>query len=1550
MKGKISVKPKKSLKENEIELIKRTKDNYTHEVIHDKFIEEITTWKTSKKKLGHYYLYNILTCGIINLITRYKPLLFIKLYYIPCVPKEADYFLVKDIYNEYTLCIKEIKRNNQNQYQSNMTINEDLSNEQVLGVTTNNKNNLNNHIIGFTYNSNFYEYNESVNKIIPIFFNLTYLSNRRIYQLFIDGLSTKSKVNRYKERYGLNICPFNLKIHIMYFLRVELTLLILSVIVALLESLFGNIFYFCLIIIFIILIIICQFILFKKNSLSQEFTLDGQNKKIKVKRRYLSEEYDEYCYINNIDLLPGDIIILKKDDNVPCDGIILEGECIITLSEVNGAISEIKKKQLSNNSNKFNYRANKNSILYHGTKILKSFSKLENNSILLLCINTGANTYKANQLINIIYLLKRSKSYSEIYSKFCGKKKKLFIYGLVIFILSIIGLMIVYFIIYKEDFKKIFNKKVLKIVLGFLSRCFIPCFHVVSSGIIFLGLIYLYKEKIMCFDKSRLLYAGSVNTIFFDKTGTLTESKLEINGFLHTTINSNSSEIFLKYYNINQIKDLTSLLINYYRNFQQEEKNYNENNSDSSEKEKKMNDIQKKMAVLFLECMVCCNDLEKKNNQIYGNSIEREIFSQIKWEMKINSEGNKKMLNNKHLFGENEEDSGYFNDNKQSNQTTNSMEEEDGNSSKYKIKSLEQKIDIYPNNYYKITEGKKKINNPNNNNYLENNLNTTNDLIIDSSGSKNDSEKDQKKYRQMNQILEDIMQNENNNSYKLRIYKRFIKIGTFHSSAIVYNPIMKTLHFMIKGLPEKILPNCNINYLPKDINKILALYRKNGCINLVLASKVISEFNYNKSNGEDYYMCDLIFCGIIILKNKLKKDVKQVIQQLQHLNCDLILNTGDNIYNSLTVSYESGIISKKNIYVFDLNKSTGKITIDDFSESSKSEPKKSIYNIDKISSNNLQKKTTNVKIHASRKGNLCNNKLEKINSILGKEKEKNNYKKLDDSGSKKNSINPYYTEKIKKLNNKETNIPQLKLDKMNNNNMNLSVKQELSSPRKRQNIRKQTNNALIDDKMSIDNYNPSINELLGKSNENQIDHFSNLSNHNNEKYLLATSVNSNPGNSSNNISFFKNANKARVSAVVTNINKNVVKENINRQNSKKQLEIYEGIKRKDTKVSWHNNNSSSSKKNIDYNPYKLRNMRNDCIYCVSGKALRFICENKFKPEFKKYEFPILLNHIKKFGKIFYEMKSEDKSFLIDFYRKIPNKITCMVGNGQNDIDAIMTSHVGININPPINYNTMLCHFNPTDGSLFCIEKIIRYGRVLYENIYLLGISSLLCSLIIIFYQIVLYIYKLEAPENIIDFLSCNCFLLSIFAFVVKPDITIKSSPLFNNPSLYRYFFILLVISNVIITIGFGILFLHVFSRNKENEKEKQDKIFGTYSYFFVYFQLVGTIFSINSINFYRLSYSNNYIFLTINIIILILISFIYCICGYSFHPFLYNYLDFEYSPKNVDIFDDKNKLLCFLVYIGNGLTYSFFVSILLFIFNKKAHNEQEENEKIQNNN
>ena len=172
------------------------------------------------------------------------------------------------------------------------------------------------------------------------------------------------------------------------------------------------------------------------------------------------------------------------------------------------------------------------------------------------------------------------------------------------------------------------------------------------------------------------------------------------------------------------------------------------------------------------------------------------------------------------------------------------------------------------------------------------------------------------------------------------------------------------------------------------------------------------------------------------------------------------------------------------------------------------------------------------------------------------------------------------------------------------------------------------------------------------------------------------------------------------------------------------------------------------------------------------------------------------------------MHSKDKSLLVDIYRKMPNKITCMVGDGQNDYDAMMSAHVGINLNKPANKNTVLCHFHPTDGSLFCIAKIIRYGRVIYENIYLLGVSSLLCALNIVITMIILYYYDIKFVDSELDFMSCNYFIISIIAFTVKPDISIESNLLFHNPSLLKCFLMVISFGNVIFNIAFTLFSLY----------------------------------------------------------------------------------------------------------------------------------------------
>ena len=140
------------------------------------------------------------------------------------------------------------------------------------------------------------------------------------------------------------------------------------------------------------------------------------------------------------------------------------------------------------------------------------------------------------------------------------------------------------------------------------------------------------------------------------------------------------------------------------------------------------------------------------------------------------------------------------------------------------------------------------------------------------------------------------------------------------------------------------------------------------------------------------------------------------------------------------------------------------------------------------------------------------------------------------------------------------------------------------------------------------------------------------------------------------------------------------------------------------------------------------------------------------------------------------------------------------------------------------------------------------------------------------------------------------------------------------------------------------LFVIFFSKNKELEHEKERNVFGTYNFFFTYIQLFGMIFSINSISFYRLPLRNNYIFWFFIILIVCGLSYIFCICGYSFHPLLYGVITFEFSSKNVDAFDDKNKLISFLIFASDLIICYLNVYIFFLIFSKKAKRELEKEE------
>ena len=215
----------------------------------------------------------------------------------------------------------------------------------------------------------------------------------------------------------------------------------------------------------------------------------------------------------------------------------------------------------------------------------------------------------------------------------------------------------------------------------------------------------------------------------------------------------------------------------------------------------------------------------------------------------------------------------------------------------------------------------KKVKGKQNNIYKINNEEQKNDL----SGSK--SIKNNDTYSLITNEILDNINNFNINSYKLRIFKKFIKNGTLNSSVIVYNFITKELRFMVKGMPEDILDKCDKNSIPENIDNDISFYRRNGLIIMACATKIINIEEYNDSNDYNYYMSELQFCGFITLKNNLKENTICSIQDLKRLDYNLIIISGDNEYNCISSGFKCDIIANKNIYCFDKDENTNKIKI-----------------------------------------------------------------------------------------------------------------------------------------------------------------------------------------------------------------------------------------------------------------------------------------------------------------------------------------------------------------------------------------------------------------------------------------------------------------------------------------------------------------------------------------------------------------------------------------------------------------------------------------------
>ena len=910
-----------NLDSNEIKIIRRTLENNTHEVIEDAKIKRITSWRKSEVKFKKNLIFNILSFGIVHLISLFYPNIYIKLYCIPWPAKECDFFLIENIYGKMTLCDRIYKKNKNTNMIDYKIVKENGSQLNDNNIKSEHNNIVKHITYSFVYKSCLYEYDELDNQIYPIYMNLSKMMNKDIYNNFSDGLSTKRFVNAFRERYGKNEYKLDLKLLFLFFVKSQIPSLAIVIIIGLIEYIsVKNYSIMLLKIALAIVIIVLQLIIIKIsfiNKYSNEFSLDGNNKKIRVKRNYLLKNENQLYYnLDNIELLPGDIILLKHNDYVPCDCIIVNGECLVSESDLTGNLSVYKKVALKNNSEYFNYKYSNINILYHGMKIIKSFSKTDNGFISALCINIGPNTYKANLYSNTLYFLERKKEYNNVYNLF-GERKKIFLYIIINLFVCLIAAVVFFSVFLDKKYSEsdFFKEYLPKISIALICKSLMAVFFLIQNILIFIALIKLNKVDLVCFDKSRLIKSGKINTIIFNKTETLSENYLEINGYHPVTysINKHNNMIF-KNYSKNQSKDLNKCLFDYYQNLlnnlkssNNEQKNFKNENKYAFNNLNNTNKFEFPI-VLFLECLLCCNSIEKYDMDFFGNNIELELFDNMKWDIKQNEEYN----NNNYFKLKFHKEDIFSKENKNINNSKIS----------YQYYFITRKItDIFPKNYYKLAESSNQnyIKNSNmNNKEIKNERQNYTRLNTIRTVSSNSS-------FYVNQIQLDIS-NSNIHSFRLRIYKKFIINGSLASASIVYNFLTKELRFMIKGDPEEIINKCDKNSIPQDFEKIISINRKKGFIILVCATKKIELEEFDDNNELENYLEDLIFVGFLTLENKIKDYVKTSIKELKKFNDNFLIISGDNVYNCLSTGFLSGIVEDKNIFILD-KEDSNKITI-----------------------------------------------------------------------------------------------------------------------------------------------------------------------------------------------------------------------------------------------------------------------------------------------------------------------------------------------------------------------------------------------------------------------------------------------------------------------------------------------------------------------------------------------------------------------------------------------------------------------------------------------
>ncbi|KAJ1575372.1 hypothetical protein NDA11_003664 [Ustilago hordei] len=239
---------------------------------------------------------------------------------------------------------------------------------------------------------------------------------------------------------------------------------------------------------------------------------------------------------NSEQLVPGDIIDLgalyidatasnnghRLIETLPCDVVLLEGDCIVNEAMLTGESVPVVKAPISKAdlagvlaSGQDLARLDKN-ILYSGTKLVR-VRPGASKATRALVIRTGFSTAKGSLVRQMLFPRPISHKFYRDAFYFIGN----------LFVIAAIGMVatIIYFKIIGVSGEEIALRS-----LDVLTIAVPPALPATLSICVTFSIARLKRGQIFCLSPQRINVAGMVNMFVFDKTGTLTEEGLDVLG------------------------------------------------------------------------------------------------------------------------------------------------------------------------------------------------------------------------------------------------------------------------------------------------------------------------------------------------------------------------------------------------------------------------------------------------------------------------------------------------------------------------------------------------------------------------------------------------------------------------------------------------------------------------------------------------------------------------------------------------------------------------------------------------------------------------------------------------------------------------------------------------------------------------------------------------------------------------------------------------------------------------------------------------------------